>query len=344
MAIISQGTFTQGATAAVIRLPLVSDVDFMHVYNITQMAAAPGAAVGVQYYWQRGFPNGAKIAYFKSNAAGATNLTQFLTTGGFTLIDSTNQQVGALNNGSTGISAITNATPPVVTVGSTLGMGPGSIVRLYNLAGVDQLGGLEFTVGYNTFSPTTFDLSYMSAPGVFTGLPANSAFRVVPFEPIFKPRVRYISSITAAGVNSVVVTTVTHGYQVGEKVTFKVPSIFGMVQMDTLEGTIIAVNTSVTVNSFTVDIDSSAFSAFVFPANGNQPFTPAQVIPNGQNTAFAANNDLNQLVNPTVNVGYIGIQLAAGAGNPGGAALDVMYWLAGKSDSVNTIVPVPLGL
>lgn len=339
MPTLLQGTFTQGATASKIRIPLVSDVDFMHVYNITQMTNAQTTAVGVQYYWQRGFPNGAMIEYKKSNAANAANLTVYATTGGFTLIDTTVQTPGALNNGSTGISAITNATPPVVTVGSTAGMAAGSVVRLYNTTGADAFGGLDFTVGYNTFSPTQFDLSYMSAGGVGTA----GSFRVIPYNPIFYPRVRYIASISKAA-QAVVVTTVTHGYQRGMKIRFRVPAIYGMVEMDGLEGTIVAVDTTTTVNSFTVDIDSSAFTTFAFPANGNQPFTPAQAIPDGEDTAYAATNSLNQLVDAYKNVAYIGIELAAGANSPAGAANDVIYWVAGKSDSVNTIVPVSLFL
>ena len=73
--------------------------------------------------------------------------------------------------------------------------------------------------------------------------------------------------------------------QVGMKVSFRIPSIFGMQEMNGLTGTVTAVNTSTTVNSFTVDIDSSAFSAFTFPANGNQPFSPAVVVPAGENNA-----------------------------------------------------------
>lgn len=339
MAIISQGFFTQGSTASVIRLPIVSDVDRFSVYNITQMAANQTTAVGVQYYWQRGFPAGAMIEYLKSNSANAANLIQYLTSGGFTLINTTNQQPGVLNNGSTGISGITNATPPVVTVGSTSGMAAGSVVRLYSTTGADEFGGLDFTVGYNTFSPTQFDLSYMSAGGVGTA----GSFRVIPYNPIFYPRQRFIASISQAA-QAVVVTTVTHGYQLGQKVSFRIPKIFGMVQLDQVEATVVAVNTSNTVNSFTIDVDTSAFSAFVFPANGNQPFSPAVVVPAGMNTAFAVNNNVNEFSDAWNNVSYIGIQLAAGANSPAGSANDVIYWVAEKADSVNSIVPVSLSL
>ncbi len=340
MAIICAGTFTQGATATAIRIPLVSDVDRFTVYNITQMAAAQTTAVGVQYYWQRGFPQGAQIEYLKSNAGNAANLTQYLTSGGFTLIDTTNQQPGALNNGSTGISNISAANPPVVTVGDTTGMSPGTVVRLYNTTGATQYGGMDWTVGYNTFSGTNFDLSYA---GANAGAGSAGSFRVIPYNPIFYPRIRYATSISRAA-NAVVVTSVTHGLNVGMKVSFKIPAAFGMVELDGLTGTVIAVNNTLTVNSFTVDIDTTGFTAFAFPVTGVQPFSPAVVVPAGEDNAFAQNNDLNPYIGAYKNVGYIGIQLAAGANSPAGSANDVLYWVAEKADSVNTINPVSLFL
>lgn len=342
MAIISQGTFTQGATASNIRLPIVSDVDRFTVYNITQMAANQTTAVGVQYYWQRGMPQGAKITYRKSDAANAANLIQYATSNGFNLINTVDQQPGVINNGGAAITAISVANPPVVTaVGSNLTAG--TVVRLYSTTGAAQYGGIDWTVGYNTLTANTFDLSYA---GANANAGTAGSFRVIPYNPIFYPRVRYITSISRAA-QAVVVTSVTHGMQVGEKVTFKVPAIFGMVELDGLTGTIVAVNTSTTVNSFTVDIDTSAFTAFAYPTNAataGNPFSPAVVVPAGQNTAYVQNNNLPLSVAPYQNVAYIGIELIAGANNPGGAANDVIYWVAEKADSINTIQPVSLFL
>jgi hypothetical protein len=215
-------------------------------------------------------------------------------------------------------------------------------VRLFNTAGANQLGGMDFTVGYNTLGNTTFSLDYMSQ--IVAGTTGH--WRLIPYQPIFYPRLRYITSISRAA-QAVVVTSVTHGYERGMKMRFRVPLAFGMVEMDGLEGTIVAVNTATTgagANSFTVDIDSSAFTAFAFPLTADVPFTPAQAIPDGMDTAYAANNNLNQLSDAEVNVAYIGIELAAGANSPAGIANDVIYWVAEKADSVNTLVPVSLNL
>lgn len=342
MAIISQGTFTQGSTATNIRLPIVSDVDRFSVYNITKMAAGQTTAVGVQYYWQRGFPQGAMIRYSKSNAANATDLTQYVTSAGFNLINTVDQAPGVLNNGGAAITAISVANPPVVTsVGSNLTAG--TVVRLYSTTGAAQYGGLDWTVGYNTLTANTFDLSYA---GANANAGTAGSFRVIPYNPIFYPRVRYITSITRA-TQAVVVTSVTHGMQIGMKVSFKIPAVYGMVELDGLTGTVVAVNTSTTVNSFTVDIDTSAFTAFTFPTNAQAaaaPLSPACVVPAGEDTAYAQNNNQPFPVAPYKNVAYIGIELTAGTNSPAGSANDVIYWVAEKADSTNTISPISLSL
>lgn len=336
MAIISQGYFTQPATATNINLPIASDVDWMYVYNQTQIAAG-SASTGYQFYWQRGLPSNAGFEWQSNAGSTAVNLV-YITSGGFNLINTTINTPGVLNNGSTGISAISTATPPVVTVGSTTGIAAGSIVRLYNTTGATQFGGYDFTVGNGTLTGTTFSLDYAPTLGAAG---TGGSFRAIPYNPYFYPRNQYITSITQANP-CVVKTSVTHGYQVGMSVAFRIPSIFGMTQLDTLFGTIVAVNTA--TNTFSVNIDTSAFSAFTFPLTGTQPFTPAQVFPNGMDTAYAANNSLNQLSDAYVNVGYIGMQLRAGVNSPAGQAGDTIYWVAGKSDTTNNIIPAPLYL
>jgi hypothetical protein len=333
--VILQGRFT--STGANQTIQLRSDVDWMKVYNTTIAANNQTTAVGVEFYWQRGFPAGSEWMYLKSNAANAANLSQFLTTGGFTLVDSSANPNAALNNGSTGISAISNANPPVVTVGSTTGMAPGNVVRIYNVVGAQQLGGFDFTVGYGTFSGTTFSLDYMSAIAAAAAPGANASFRVINFDPIFYPRRRYITKITQAS-QAVVSLSVTHGYQVGQLVRFVVPAAFGMVEMDGLQGTIVAINTAttaVTGNTITVNIDSSSFTAFAWPLTNAVPFTAAEVVPIGEDTSQALLSNVDILSDATINTGYIGMILAGGANLPGGANGNVMYWVAGKSFSVN---------
>jgi len=320
------GRFTSTGSAETIKLR--SDVDFLFVRNITIASASQTTAVAVKHYWQRGFADGSKLSTFKSNAANAANLEQFITSNGFTLVDSSVQTPGVLNATITAISA---AAIPVVTNSGTNGLSAGDIVRLFNVASAQQVGGFDFTVGYNTLSATTFSLDYM--PTIVAG--TTGSWRKINFDPIFYPRRRYITKITAAQ-NAVVTMSVTHGYKVGQQVRMVVPAAFGMIQMDGLLATITAINTTTTSgNSITLDVDSSTFTAFAWPLSAAVPFTAAEVVPVGEDTAFALSAGVDILSDATLNTGFLGMVLAGGINNPGGAASDVVYWAAGKAFSVS---------
>jgi hypothetical protein len=326
--ILQQGRFTSDGSDKL--LSIRSDVDWMKVYNVTQAAAGQTTAVGVEYYWQRGFASGAKWTYFKSNAANAANLSQYITSNGFTLFDSAATLPGALQ---ATITAVSNAAIPVVTNTGTNGLVAGDVVRLIDITGAQQLGGIDFTVGHNTLSTTTFSLDYMSQ--IVAG--TTGSFRKISVNGIFYPRRRFITKITQAA-QAVVTLSVTHGYTIGQAVRFVVPEAYGMVEINGLLGTIVDIDTTAaTGNTITVDIDSSAFTAFAFPLTAEVPFSPAEVIPVGEDSAEALSTFPAQdlLADATENVAIVGMSLKGGANCPGGAANDVMYWVAGKSFSVD---------
>jgi len=323
--IIQQGFFT--STGSAVNIPLRSGVDWMRVYNTTIAAANQTTAVGVEFYWQVGFPAGAQWEYLKSNAASAANLSQYLTSGGFTYVDTSSNRFGLVN---ATVTAVSTATIPVVTNSGTNGLAAGSIVRLLNVAGAPQLGGIDFTVGYNTLSATTFSLDYMSTLGVAG---TTGSWMSVNFDPMYYPRRRFITKISQAA-QAVVTLSVTHGYQVGQLVRMVVPASFGMTQMNGLQATIVAVDTTTTTgNTITLNVNSSAFTAFAYPVAASVPFTSAQVVPMGEDTADALAQNVNILSDATINTGFIGMNLAAGANSPAGAAGNVIYWTAGKSFS-----------
>lgn len=325
LTIVTQGRFT--STGAAVNLVLPQSVDWMKVYNITQAAANQTTAIGVEYYWQRGFAAGAGWEYLKSNAANAANLSQFLTSGMFTFIDSSASPNGAVNATVTAVSA---AAIPVVSNSGTNGLVAGNVVRMLNIAGAQQLGGFDFTVGNNTLTSGTFSLDYMSQ--IVAG--TTGSWMQVNFDPLYYPRARYITKISLAA-SAVVTLSVTHGYTVGQEVRFIVPAAYGMTQMNNLVGIITAVNTNVSSgNTVTVNINSTNFTAFAFPLTAAVPFSPAVMIPAGEDTATALNNSVNILGDATLNTGFVGMTLAAGANSPAGSNADVIYWVAGKSAQV----------
>lgn len=314
--IIQQGKFTADGNTKIIQLR--SNVDWFEVDNATTSAAG-GAGTGVEFKWYRGMATDTGIEYQKL-AADDSLKKVVLANGGFTLIDTSESPLSALNATGTGITGATG----IATCTSTAGLVDGDTVRLINPVGAQQFGGVDFTIT-GVVANTQFDL-------VYSPIIANSttfSFYKIKWPPLFYPTYRYITSISQAA-QAVIIMTVTHYYTVGERVRINVPSEFGMTEINGMTGVITAINS--VPNSITVDIDSSAFTAFAWPTTADVPFTHATVHPIGEGTAqtLAGTFDAAQK-----NIGYIGMQLAAGVDSPAGAANDVIYWRAGKSLNVD---------
>ena len=327
----NQGRFTSTGQPQILQLP--SGVDWIWVKNITTSYAS-GAGTGAEFYWQLGMTQGQGTIYTKTSSTNALQVGQIAAGAGFYLVNSTVNIPGP----SLSLTGITNATPPVVNTANTASVNPGSIVRIFSTVGAQQLGGLDFTVG-TVSSGTSFTLAYMQP--IASANPGAGTFRVIPYNPYFYPPIRYITNISQA-TQAIVTLSVTHQFTVGQEVRFIIPTVsstaFGMTQLNGLQGSIVAINQP-DVNSFTntitVDIDTTGFSPFAFPLTTDPGFTPAQVVPIGENTATALNLNQNILGDSTTNTGYFGLQLMAGANSPAGVSTNVIYWVAGKSFSVN---------
>lgn len=315
-AIILQGKFTSDGTPKVIQLR--SDVDWMRVYNWTQMATQQSTGRGVEFYWQRGMAADSGLMWKKKDSGVDDLKGTVITSGGFTLVDSTSNPLASKM---TDISAISTATVPVVTVSDTTALSNGDIIRFEDVTGAQQLGGLDFTIG--SLATYTFTLPWMSTLG---GAGTNGSYRRIIYDPIFYPRYRYITAITKAA-SCVITTSVTHNYSVGQTVRLVVPAAYGMHEADKLQGKITAIST--TYNTITVDIDTTTFTTFAFPTTTYGAFSPAMVVPVGEDGTYPNLSD-----DTTRNTSYIGMKLASSVVSPGGYSGDVMYWTAGKSFSV----------
>ncbi len=327
--IIQQGRFT--ATGGDIFIPLRGGVSWMNLYNSTNLDNLTDGAI-TSAYWQLGLPaDTGFVTAFVEISASIASVQTYQPLDGFTLIDTSLSLPGTIN---ATVTAVSTASIPVASNSGTNGLAAGDVVRLFNVAGAKQLGGLDFTVGYNTLTSGTFSLDYMAQLG---GAGTTGSWMKVAFDPIYYPRRRMITKITRA-TQAVVTLSVTHGYKVGQQVRLSIPSVFGMTQMNGLQATIVAINTTTTSgNTITLDVDSSAFTAFAFPttAVAANAFTPAEVIPMGEDTAFANAEGVNALSDATINQAEIGMILAGGAGAVGGVASDVIYWTAGTAFSID---------
>jgi hypothetical protein len=330
--IIQQGSFV--STGAAITIPLRSGVNWMNVYNYTQMAASQTTAVGVQYYWQLGMPVGGGVIYLKSNAANATQLVEgIIAPNGFTLIDTSMYNYGVVNATTT---AISTASRPVVTNTGTNGLIAGQTVRILNQAGAPQFAGMDFTVGNGSLSSTTFSLDY--APQL-TVAGTTGSWMLVNSTPLYYPSSRYITQIVdnGDGATTNIKLSVTNNYQVGQTLRLNIPAAYGA--FSALNGVLVTVTAAGNVfpnNYVDVNIPTAQYGAsLTFPLAGAVPYTFAQVVPVGENTALAEANNVNILNDATYNTAVIGMLLAGGVDTPGGATSDVMYWTAGKSFSNN---------
>lgn len=314
--IIQQGRFTASGAAEVIQLR--SDIDWFKTRNLT-VTTAGGAATAVETYWQKGMA--ADTGFINNKLAADDSITaEIMATGGFSYINTgTDAELGAVI-ASTGITA---ATPPLLTMAATAGVVAGNVLRIGNHPGALQFGGIDFEIGA-VVANTSAALNFAPQP-VLTAQAGE--FRLVNTPRAFYPRNRFIAAITAANPG-VITTTVSHGFTVGQKLSFRVSANYGMIELDGLTATV----TAVAASTITTDIDTSGFTAFAWPLTAAVPITPAQVIPIGEDSSSTY---ANLLGGATRDNGYIAMSLAAGTTSPAGAVNDVIYWQAGKSFSVD---------
>ena len=339
-----QGRFT--STGANVNLNLRSGWDWIKVYNETVLYAA-GAGNGAQFYFQNGMTDGRGVKYVKEATIGALVPSQIAANSGFFYLDQSLSTIGS----TAALTAITAANPPVVTSNSH-GLAVGNIVRLYDLNNQPQIGGIDFTItaaNTNTFTLGNINLTNSTAT-------TAGNWRLVAQDTVWYPSNRTITWISSE-VQAKVYFSVTHSYQVGQQIRFSLPtfgggsSIWGnFAQLDTVQATIVDVNVARagnepnnggTANNIVVDIDTSSYGAWnvfgsgnnqAYPASTDVPFTPAQVLPIGENTPVALAENVNILSYATLNTAIIGVTLQARALSPAGQNGDVIYWIAGTSD------------
>jgi hypothetical protein len=338
--IVTQGSFTSAGVG--VRIPLPSSADYFVTKNLTQLATTQATGRGVMFEW---YGNGLvaldnAIEWKKTNSTDALNMV-LVTSGGFTYV-TTNPVVEA--QAANAITAITAANPAVVT--QTNNYSEDDILRFYSTTGMLQIGGMAFQIssvsgsGYTLLGLPATASNGFASPGT-----AGFTRRISKYEAV-DPQYLYITNISQAA-QAVVSTSVdpSNYYVVGNRIHFSIPSSFGMTQMDQLTGTILAINdvsaaSDIGAYNITVDIDSSAFTAFAFPASTSSPTAQlfATLAPAGSRTTF----------NPVtlVQTGYEFQKtpfhtgqftpymfLAAGAQSPAGSIDDVIVWQAYKMET-----------
>ena len=373
------------ANAAFIQIP--SGADWISVRNysaISVVGANAGAYfngtanayVGTEFFWQRGMsPGSAMVKYYNGSTAAVYG--DLILSGGFTLYDPSGQTLTSqpLTGPAVATTASTNATRPEVTTASTAGLQVGTVVRMSNTAQSD-VNGVDMVIGTinsgTQFTLLTTTNALATAPGAIGGA---GFFRVIynANNALFYPRLRYVTNITQAA-QAQVSTSVAHGLTPGQEVRFKIPTTSGMTDLNpqlnnnyfpTSSSAAAIVVSVVDDYNFTININTTGYSAFTWPTIAQEPCDFPTVTPFGEDTATALasntaqvptingvqifNTNTGILADSTVNTGYLGMILGSGgngsilgtpiigpsgsinwsAGNAGTG--DSVFWVAGKS-------------
>lgn len=309
------------------------------VTNETQFGASGTGNENItEMFWDSAYPTQTKIKYW--NAAGTAILNGVVTTNG---ISQYNGQIAAPSVNSLTLGpavtggALSKANPAQLT-STAHGLQTGDQIMIMGpftaATAMNQLGGIIFTVTVTGANTVTIPINTNTANFTATTV---TTWRKVTVPPYYYPQRAVITGITAA--NPIVVTTSTnHGYTVGQQVRLRVPSVFGMTQANNLQGVITAVTaTTLTIGS----IDSSAFTAFAWPAVTSLPFTHAYVIPVGSGPSAVStppfyNVDvLDDAITNTSFQGFTigsGLLLTSAAGTIGVTASDIFSWTAWRGD------------
>lgn len=150
------------------------------------------------------------------------------------------------------ITGITQANPAVVTTSGAHGFSSAQLIYIYGVAGMTQVNGVLFTItvtGANTFSLGVNSTAY----GAYTSGGTASPAAVPQF-------------VTASGSPVVTVTLEAHGLSTGSKINFPISTTVGGV---TILGTY-AATTIVSVNAFTISVDTLATSSATAMMNSGQ--------------------------------------------------------------------------
>lgn len=346
--ILTGDTYT--STGASKYIPLPSSADFFTIRNFTQIGGAGTVCIGGDWYGpkfglgQSPANDGIRYRIAGSNAVLMDKFSTATATNGFTYVTSLPQVEAQAANA---ITAITAANPAVVSQTNTYSNG--DIIRIYNTTGMLQISGMDFQISSASGSAyTLLGLPATASNGFATTATAGNTRKVgnTLLAPLaVNPEMMYISNLSVA-TQMVVSTTVDPSlfYSAGMEIRLSVPSSFGMTQANGLTGTILAVNavaasSNIGAYNLTLNINSSAFTAFAFPASTSSPTTAlfATFAPAGASTQQDPTTGVftgyDFTLQPFRTANFTpGIIVGGGATSAGGANADVMDWIAYKCE------------
>lgn len=260
------GTFVSDGKEKSIKLP--GDADRFKLTNRSALAA--GVASGFEWSWSPSLASGE--AKQKSKDAADVVSEALLVSGGFVYRKSRPEPEAAKTVGS-----VTTANPATVECANH-GYATGDRVRIYDTTDMRQIAGMDFTIekiDTEFFFLKNLDSSAFAAP-------ATGGFaRRLPSLGEVVPESLFVTKVTQAA-QAVVTMSVDHTYQVGQLLTLSVPATFGMSELDGVTAKVVARDDA----TVTLDVDSSSYTPFAFPASSPLPQGFATIAPAGQRNAY----------------------------------------------------------
>ena len=283
---IGAGTYVNPSSPVAVQVPLSDKPDWFFVRDISYNGTYPAAGTAgwggnnatdytanaqISSEWFSGMPAGSFLQ--TGQAASALSAAALYPTqgaiNGFTFIDQSNPPLYS----KIALTAINDSTF-VVSTGAT-SISVGDLVRLINVTGMLQVSGLVAQVTAVN-SGTSITLGYV-ASGV-AGLSVSGNASGGYFQKVtsagFYPKKLTILNITQAS-QAVVYFAQPNNFTPGELVDFTIPSNYGMSQLSFLTAQpggaarVLSVTNSATVSSITINVDTTGFTAFAYPATGS---------------------------------------------------------------------------
>lgn len=281
---VAKGSFTSTAASKYINLPF--QPDSVEMWNFT--AAGTPAQNGVPYaYWDVQMGQGTATAqYFNATPVLSTGN---VTTNGISSFAATSILLGGPAKQVIGITkasqAVVNVTAHGYSVGDTV-----SFSGLYQTSttGMPQITNVYFTIvavgdaDHFTIQWNTNQSNYTA----ISGSPAGATVSRISFPFIYPPGYINISAITT-GSTTTITTTGYHNFEVGQEIAFRIPPIWGTIELNSLPNLIVPGSPvygyviSITDNwTFVCNINSTSYTAFDsnIPVADVPGLTPAQVL------------------------------------------------------------------
>jgi hypothetical protein len=222
-------------------------------------------------------------------AIGEVLASSGLSSGSFSYLTTTNFTTGGISSFSAGIAfqfgnpvtiqASTKGSPTTSFQANGHGFTTGDVVIFDSLweadytSGMPQMTGMPFVV--TRVDANNFTVTWDSSGSSYTNLTSGTAatVKLILFPYLYAPGVSFINSITL-GSTTIITTTAPHNLSLGSEVAFRIPKLWGTVQLNSLNdprrpgsplyGYVMTVNSATSV---TVKINSSYFTAY----NSNIP-------------------------------------------------------------------------